>query len=613
MSYTNTFGATSIAPSQPSYLSLTISASTALVWPLEGGAESSPAVAAKIDVQASAANLSVAMPPGNTGSPGATSIFTNTGTNSVTVTDTSGNQIAVLAATQSWVVTLTSNATLDGTWEATQLGATTSQSNAGALAGGGLQAAPSPSTALQVYWPTNYLTVDSTLTAADRHSLIVWIGPAGTIQLDAWANLTVGWCCAITNAGTGPITLTAVGGAPINGLASAVLQPGNSGLIVCTVGQFYTVGTLFGAVSLLNGGTGATSAPQALTNLGGSAIGQAIFTAPTAAAVISALGLRVSGFYEATTATDQTLNSTSTGTAYVCSAVVTLTLPLSTGLSNSFYVAVGAGGGNVTLTPQASDKINGGAAGASYVIPAGAWLLLVTDANGNFWPLIAAPLNGSATENFAMNSGTAAGSLTVGGTLSAAGEIIGTAAGTGLSITNNGTIGGALNVGGTLGVTGAVSFAGELSLTAAGTALAVTNNGTVGGAINVGGTLGVTGALVGSTGDFSGQLTVPAATASGSAVNLSQSLAGATLQNVTASRAFATTYTNSTQRPIILMVAGSGANVVFSLLVNGATVLASEAVTGASDLMSLTGVVPPGATYEVTGPTGTFSSWTEFR
>ncbi|OYV27509.1 MAG: hypothetical protein B7W98_01630, partial [Parcubacteria group bacterium 20-58-5] len=149
------------------------------------------------------------------------------------------------------------------------------------------------------------------------------------------------------------------------------------------------------------------------------------------------------------------------------SAVVTLTLPLSTGLSNSFYVAVGAGGGNVTLTPQASDKINGGAAGASYVIPAGAWLLLVTDANGNFWPLIAAPLNGSATENFAMNSGTAAGSLTVGGTLSAAGEIIGTAAGTGLSITNNGTIGGALNVGGTLGVTGAVSFAGTLTGTAA--------------------------------------------------------------------------------------------------------------------------------------------------
>ena len=97
------------------------------------------------------------------------------------------------------------------------------------------------------------------------------------------------------------------------------------------------------------------------------------------------------------------------------------------------------------------------------------------------------------------------------------------------------------------------------------------------------------------------------------AVALGQSLGGGTLQNVTASRALATVYTNSTARPIAVMVYGTGASVLFSLLINGAMALSATAVTGTSDTMALSGIVPAGATYEVTAPGGAISAWNEVR
>ena len=50
-------------------------------------------------------------------------------------------------------------------------------------------------------------------------------------------------------------------------------------------------GTLVTPVAILEGGTGATSADNALTNLGGTAVGKTLFTAADAAAVRTALGL----------------------------------------------------------------------------------------------------------------------------------------------------------------------------------------------------------------------------------------------------------------------------------------------------------------------------------
>ncbi len=74
---------------------------------------------------------------------------------------------------------------------------------------------------------------------------------------------------------------------------------------------------------------------------------------------------------------------------YVCTAALTLTLAQSTTLPIFFYVEVNAFGGNVTLTPYASDSINVNgitlAAGTSYIIMKGGTARIYTDQNGNLY------------------------------------------------------------------------------------------------------------------------------------------------------------------------------------------------------------------------------------
>lgn len=381
-SYVNIFGGSVIKPAQPSYLALTIATSTDLVWPLET-TEGSPEAAAQLDVTATFALLSLAMPPGNTGSLGVATMITNVGANTFTVTDQSGNQITQIATTQSWIITLTDNSTANGTWRAYQLASTTSSATAGSLAGPGLVAAGS---LLETNWLTSLLSVNTTLTTAYRSKAINWTGVTGTFQLDAKATLTAGWYCAISNVGTGALTVSTTGGDTINGQATLTMQPGNSGIIVCAAGGFTSYGALIGPLSILNGGTGASTAPQALTNLGGTTIGKSIFTAANAAAVVSLLGLQNLPLIETTVATNQVASSSSSATAYVCTAALGITLPLTTTLTTKFQIFVYAQGGAVTLTPQTLDQIDGGVAAATYLIPKGAAVMLTTDANGNWWP-----------------------------------------------------------------------------------------------------------------------------------------------------------------------------------------------------------------------------------
>lgn len=382
MSYTNVFGGQTVAPADPSYLALTISASVALVWPLET-TEGSPGVAAAIDVIATAAGLSVAYPPGDTGSTGPVGFITNLGTNSFTVTDAVGNPIAIVASTQSWLIVLTDNSTAHGTWRALQLASTTSSASAAALAGGGLQANGSQ---LQVIWNEQDYSANAFITQGSRATLLDWVGAAGTFQFDTIANLGVGWYCAFQNNGTDVLTLTGSGGQTVNGVGSFLVQPENSGILICAATGFYTVGALSGPLSISNGGTGASTAGAALTNLGGTATGISIFEAPNAAAVVSILGLNNLQWAESTVSTDQTISGSQAGTALVCTAKLTVTLPLTTSCTTKFLLVVYAQGGPVTLAPQPADKINNGTAGTSLIVPIGQSLALMTDAAGNWWP-----------------------------------------------------------------------------------------------------------------------------------------------------------------------------------------------------------------------------------
>lgn len=408
--FTSVFGGTSVRPSQPSYEALTISANTALVWPLEATA-AAPYVASAIEVTATAGSLLLLMPPGNTGSAGVISMVTNVGSNSFTLADQAGNAIVPIAPTQSWLIVLRSNTTANGSWGAIQMGATTASATSAALAGPGLIASGA---LLETNRVSVSLSASTLLTNAYWSQAITWTGAVGTLTLDTIANLTAGWECLINNSGTGALTVTCSGGATINGAATFVMQPGNSGILVCGAGGFMTYGAIVTSLAIAAGGTGASSATAALTNLGGTSIGKSIFTAPSSASVLSILGIsNTAAFLEATVSANQSPNTAAGGTVFICTAVVTITLPLTTTLTNHYILIVSATAGAVTLTPQASEKINGGSVGVSVTVASGNSAFVITDANGNWYTVFQGvqtiTLSGDVT-----GSGTLAITTTVG-------------------------------------------------------------------------------------------------------------------------------------------------------------------------------------------------------
>ena len=86
---------------------------------------------------------------------------------------------------------------------------------------------------------------------------------------------------------------------------------------------------------------------------------------------------------------------------------------------------------------------------------------------------------------------------------------------------------------------------------------------------------------------------------------------GQTWQDVTASRASGTTYTNTTGRPIFVVVSQSSSTTNYSIQVNGVNI---NSFTSAGYSTACSAVVPSGATYKLTG--GSLASpigWAELR
>ena len=136
MTFTQTFGGTTIYPAGVSYRAIALSANQILTWPTEV-ATSTNVVAQIMDVTPSAASLSIFMPPATEVSVGETALFFNAGSFAFIVKDTSGNTIVSIAPGLSYQVYLIGNTTANGTWRSTQYAAGTSSATAGSLVGAG--------------------------------------------------------------------------------------------------------------------------------------------------------------------------------------------------------------------------------------------------------------------------------------------------------------------------------------------------------------------------------------------------------------------------------------------------------------------------------------------
>ena len=226
--YVNPITGQTINPSQIGYEELTISANTALDWPINGTVNAD-VVASIIQVTATVVSLELSLPSALQVSTGQSVLIQNIGSNSFTVTDISGNTIASIASGVAEYIFLTDNSTDDGTWSTVTFGAGTSSANASALAGFGLIA--SGTTLNQQYAESSVLS-NTSLSASNRAQFLVWSSGVGAITLPVSTSVGNGWFVMIRNGGSGILTLTPTGTDTIDGNATQQLQLTESLVVV---------------------------------------------------------------------------------------------------------------------------------------------------------------------------------------------------------------------------------------------------------------------------------------------------------------------------------------------------------------------------------------------
>jgi hypothetical protein len=235
--YTQIFGGTTIYPSDVSYLALSLTADTALDWPLESNTLLRPA-ARIIDVTPTGA-FSILMPPADETGVGQTVLFNNLGPSTVTVKNNAGGTLLSIAQGEQWQIYLTSNTTAAGTWRVFRYGAATAQAQASALAGFGLTATGST---LSQSTPVTLFNTNYTAGGSDRAKMFVWTGGLGTLTLPTAAGVGADYFVAVRNGGSGNLVLTPQGLDTINGAASLTLTPGDSATAVTDGTSWYTLG-----------------------------------------------------------------------------------------------------------------------------------------------------------------------------------------------------------------------------------------------------------------------------------------------------------------------------------------------------------------------------------
>jgi hypothetical protein len=225
--YTNPFTGQTISPSQVGYETLTISVDTTLEWPINGNSTS--VVANIIEVTATAANLKLIMPPATQVSVGQSTLIRNIGSNTFTVADNSGNTIITIASGIAEYIYVTSNSTINGTWETVTFGAGTSSANSASLAGYGLTAI---NTTLNQEYAESSLFSSAVLNDTYRAQFLVWASGVGTITLPSASTVGNGWFVMVRNGGSGIVTLTPSGTDTIDTNVTQQLQPTESLVIV---------------------------------------------------------------------------------------------------------------------------------------------------------------------------------------------------------------------------------------------------------------------------------------------------------------------------------------------------------------------------------------------
>ena len=237
-SFTSPFTGDVIQPTDVSYLNLSLTTNTNLLWPVSSN--TTGVYAARImDVTPSTTGLGLYMPPANQTSLGTDAFIRNLGSSTFTVYDNSGGTIVAITAGQTKYIYITANTTVGGTWANIAMGVGTSAPDATTLAGYGLEAL---SNTLNQTHPAASFTTGYTFLASDRAQTKVWSGGVGVATLPLASTLGNNWFFLLKNNGSGTMTISTSGSDTLDTNTNKTYQPNESSFIVCDGTQFVTVG-----------------------------------------------------------------------------------------------------------------------------------------------------------------------------------------------------------------------------------------------------------------------------------------------------------------------------------------------------------------------------------
>jgi hypothetical protein len=240
--FTSPFTGDVVQPTDVSYISLTFSTNQQLSWPdstIPGG---TTVVAARIiDCVASAAGLSIRLPPANQISVGTDILFRNRGAQDFVVEDyTGGNDVTITAGTARYFY-LVDNSTAAGVFRNFTYGAGTSIADAASLVGSGLTTMAGK---LETSTDVIEVAVAPTLDEDSRALAYVWTSGAGTFNLPDPTTIQAGWFIMVRNGGTGALTIDPYAGSTIDGQSTSTFYPADSAIVVydADTDNFFTVG-----------------------------------------------------------------------------------------------------------------------------------------------------------------------------------------------------------------------------------------------------------------------------------------------------------------------------------------------------------------------------------
>lgn len=236
--YSSIFGGDNVPPSSYEFRAFNLTADTTLYWP--DNTDGADLVANLMNVTPSGGTWNLTLPAANEVSTGRDILIRNLGAISFSVLDNAGGALATIDAGQSRYFYITSNATAAGTWSVFTYGTGTSAADASALGGYGLTVLDG---VLNQTMTVTGSVAAYTVAATDRASLLKHVGGTVTWTLPDPTTLPNGFFFAVTNAGTGTLTVdAATAGGTIDSSGTKQVQPGESMLVVCDTSAWFSVG-----------------------------------------------------------------------------------------------------------------------------------------------------------------------------------------------------------------------------------------------------------------------------------------------------------------------------------------------------------------------------------